>query len=162
MNNILCEREDQTSAAVRNGTLDRETAFHAQQCPACSEILLVSEFLRDRSALTDQERTILPDAGLIWKQAQTRASREAVRLALRPIRFMKIIAVVALFAVPWLRSLLPTTSEWMSSWTENLNLDLTSIPRIWPATAYQGEILLGFAAATVLLTLSSWYMVRQE
>ena len=162
MNNILCEREDQTSAAVRNGTVDRETALHAQQCPACSEILLVGELLRDAGTLTDQERTMLPDAALIWKQAQTRASRQAVQLALRPIRFMKIIAVVAIFAVPWLRSLLLNSNEWMGSWMRNLNPDLISIPRLWPASAYQGEILLGFAAATVLLTLSSWYMVRQE
>jgi len=155
MNHILCERQDQTSAAARNGTVDRETALHAQQCPACSEILLVGELLREHSALTQQERIVLPEAGLIWKQAQTRASREAVQLALRPIRFMKIVAVVAIFAVPWLRSLLPTTSEWMSSLMGNLNSDLISIP-------HQAEILLAFAAATVVLTLSSWYMVRQE
>jgi hypothetical protein len=162
MNNILCEREDQTAAAVRNATVDRETALHAQRCPACSDILLVGEFLFDRSTLTDRERTVLPDAARLWKQAQMRASREAVRLALRPIRFMKIIAVVALFSVSWLRSLLPATSEWMGSWMGNLNPDLISIPRVWPATAYQAEILLGFAAATALLTLGSWYMVRQE
>jgi len=162
MNDILCQREDQTAAAVRNATVDRETALHAQQCPACSEILLVAEFLCDRSTLTDRERTVLPDVAPIWKQAQTRAGREALRLALRPIRFMKIIAVVALFAVSWLGSHLPATSEWMGSWMGNLNPDLISIPRIWPASAYQAEILLGFAAATVLLTLGSWYMVRQE
>jgi len=162
MNNIFCEREDQTSSAVRHGAVDRETELHAQQCPACSEILLVGEFLQEDGTLTKQERSVLPDAGLIWKRAQLHANHEAVRLALRPIRFMKIIAVVALFAVPWLRSLLLNSNEWMGSWMRNLNLDLISIPRFWPATGYQEEILLGFAAATVLLTLSSWYMARQE
>ena len=71
MNNILCEREDQTAAAVRNATVDRETALHAQRCPACSEILLVAEFLCDRSTLTDRERTVLPDAAPIWKHHLT-------------------------------------------------------------------------------------------
>jgi hypothetical protein len=162
MNPAICEREDQTSVAVRSGMIDSETASHAQHCPACSEILLVGEYLREDAALADQERTRLPDVGLIWKQAQLQSNREAIRLALRPIRFMKILAIVSFLAIPWLRFLLPTGRELFSSWMRNLKPDPIFTPRLWPTNAYQAEILLGFAAATVLLTLSSWYMVRQE
>lgn len=161
MNGAICEREDQTLAAVRTGTIDSETASHAQHCLTCSDILLVGEFLGDGSSLTQQERTTLPDAGLIWQKAQHRANDEAVRLVLRPIRFMKIIAVVAFLLAPWLRWL-PTGSDLFGSWTRNLDFNLEVISRIWPATASQLAILLGFAAATILLSVSSWYMARQE
>jgi hypothetical protein len=83
-------------------------------------------------------------------------------VALRPIRFMKIIAIVAFLVSPWLRFLLPIGRDLFSSWTRNLDFNLSLAPRIWPGATTQVAILLSFAAATILLSLSSWYMVRQE
>jgi hypothetical protein len=162
MNQLICEREDQTAAAIRSGTLDRDIALHAQQCPACSEILMVGEFLREESRLSDKEQFALPNPGQVWKKAHHRSYQKAVRLALRPIRFMKIVAVIAFLCAPWLRSLLPTGTELFGPWNSNLNLNFDVISRIWPATGTQAVILLGFGAATIFLSLSSWYMVRQE
>jgi hypothetical protein len=162
MNNIICAREDQTLAATRSGTIDHDTAQHAQHCPKCAEILLLSQFLRDESNLTHQEQTALPSPRQIWQKAQNRSQEYAVRLALRPIRFMKIAAVIAFLCAPWLRSLLPAGTDMFGSWTKNFGIELDLISRMWPAMASQGVILLGFAAATILLSVSSWYMVRQE
>jgi predicted anti-sigma-YlaC factor YlaD len=161
MNQAICEREAQTAAAVHSGTIDHEIAAHARQCPVCSDILLVNEFLRENAAL-DQERTALPDAGLIWQKAQSRANQQAMRLALRPIRFMKIIAVVAFACSAWLRLLLPIGKELLASWSRSLDLNLGFASKIWPTMANESTILLASSGTLVLLGLSSWYMLRQE
>ena len=158
-----CQREEQTSAAVRGGEkkISPEIAAHAQHCPACSEILLVSEFLQN-NALADHELSALPDPRLIWQEARRRANQEATRLALRPIRFMQIIAVVAFASSPWLRWLLPMGREFAASWFRAPDFNLVFVSRVWLPAANQAIFLLGFAVATILLSLSSWYMMRQE
>lgn len=161
MNRVICEREDQTAAAIRSGAIDDEAASHAQHCPACSDILLVSDFLRDDGALADHEQTALPDASHIWQKARLRAQQEAVRLATRPIRFMKIIAIAAFACSPWLR-LLPIGRELSASWSRAFDFNFAVVSKVWPAEANQAAILLGFGAATILLSLSSWYMLRQK
>jgi hypothetical protein len=162
MNRVFCEREDQTAAAIRSGAVHDEIASHARHCPACSDILLVSEFLREDCALADHEQTALPDPSHIWQKARLRSRQEAVRLAMRPIRFMKIIAIVAFACSPWLRLLLPIGREFAASWSKAFDLNLAFVSKVWPAAANQAAILLSFGAATILLSLSSWYMLRQE
>ena len=162
MNQAICEREDQTAAAVRTGTIDPEIASHARQCRACADIVLVTDFLREGVTLADHERLPMPDAGLIWRNAQSRATQEATRLALRPIRFMKIIAVVAFACSPWLRLLLPLGKDLASSWSPTLDFNFAFSSRLWPVLANQSAILLASTGTLVLLGLSSWYMLRQE
>lgn len=162
MTRTMCEQEDHTSAAVLWGTVNAEIATHARQCPVCADILLVSKLLREDHAVAPQECAALPDAGTLWHKAGLRATQEALRVALRPIRFMKIIAIVAFLSSPWLRFLLPLGKEVLSSWTRNLDFSLSLAPRTWPAAPGQVAILLGFAGATILLGVSSWYLVRQE
>lgn len=162
MTRTICEREDNTSAAVLSGRLNAEIVAHARKCPVCADILLVSEFLPEDKALAVSECTALPNPGSIWHKAQLRATQDLIRRALRPIRFMKMIAIVAFLSLPWLRSLLPIARELISSWTQNLDFNLYLAPRIWSAATTQLAILLGFAAATILLSLSSWYLVRQD
>lgn len=162
MTRATCEREDHTSAVVLSGTVNLEVASHARECPVCADILLVTEYLREDEALVPHERAATPEAGLIWQKAKVRATQEAVRVALRPIRFMKIVAIIAFLSLPWLRSLLPGGRELISSWTRNFDFNIALTPRIWASNTTQVAILLGFAAATILLSLSSWYLVRQE
>jgi len=162
MNRTICEREEKTTAAVYGCTIDLDITAHAQQCPVCADILLISEFLPRNVTLADQEQTALPDAGLIWQKARSRANQEAVRLALRPIRFMKIIAIVAFAASPLLRLLLPLGRGLKASWSRTIDVNFAFVPKLWPPAPNQTAILLGFIAATIFLTLSSWYIVRQE
>ena len=162
MTRTICEREDHTSAAVLSGTVDAKITSHAEQCTVCADILLVTEFLREDKALAASQCTALPNPGAIWHKAQLRATQEAVSRALRHIRFMRIIAIVAFLSLPWLRFILPIGRQLISSWTRNLDFNLVLSPKIWPTTTTQLAILLGFAAATILLSLSCWYLVRQE
>jgi hypothetical protein len=162
MNRSFCEREDQTAAAVRAGTIDPEIASHARQCAACAEVALVTEFLRDGDTLAEHEQIPMPDAGLIWAKANLRATQEVVRMVLRPIRFMKIIAVIAFACSPWLRLVLPVVRQPSSSWSRALDFNVAFAPKLWPVMANDSTILLASTSTLVLLGLSSWYMLRQE
>lgn len=162
MNKVFCEKEQQTSAAVRTGTIDRETTLHAQTCAVCSDILLVSKFLNADCALADHERTAVPDPTFIWQKAQLRANQEALRIALRPIRYMKVLACVAFACSPWLRLLLPIGREFAASFSRILDSNLAPASKLWPAMANESTVLLGVVGTIILLALSSWYMLRQE
>jgi len=173
MNRPICEREDQTAAAIRSGligggtidggTIGDEIATHARGCPICAEILLVGEFLHANADLADHERTLLPDPAILWQKTRRQATQQAVRRALRPIRFMKIIACVAFACAPWLRWLLPMARELAAPWSQAFDLNLAFLSKPWPATASQSTLLVGLSGTTILLlALSSWYMLRQE
>lgn len=162
MNKVFCEKEQQTSAAVRSRTIDRDTSLHAQTCQVCSDILLVGKFLNDDCPLADHERTAVPDPTFIWRKAQLRANKEALRIALRPIRYMKVLACIAFACSPWLRLLLPIGRELTVSWSQTLDLNLAYASKLWPVIANESTVLLGAVGTIILLALSSWYMLRQE
>lgn len=162
MNREFCEREDQMSAAIRSGTVDRESALHVQHCAVCSEIVRVSKFLNDEAVLADQERTALPDPSFLWQKGRLRKIQRAVRLATRPILYMKIIACLAFACSPWLRLLLPIGREWMASWPRPFELSFFSTSKFWPSMASESAVLLATLGTLILLGLSSWYMLLQE
>jgi hypothetical protein len=162
MNRKICEREEQTSAAVLRGAIDPEIAPHAQRCTACSDILLVGEFLRNEGSLADGEQNAVPDPGLIWRKAQQRAAQRAVRLALRPIRIMTALACLAFVCSPWLRLLLPLAQSVASSFSGTLDSNLMFFSKAWPTTPNQSVLLLAVFGTIVLLGMGSWLMLREE
>jgi len=162
MNRAICEREEQTTAAIRSGPVSQEIASHAQHCAACAEILLVGEFLRTNAALPVHEPVPSSSPTFIWQRAQRRATQQAVHRALRPIRFMTVIACIAFACSPWLRWLLPMGKELSTSWSKAFDLDLAFVSKAWPATATEATLFLGLSGTVILLALSSWYMLREE
>ena len=162
MNKSVCEREDRTSEAARLGMIDCETSRHAQQCAICSDILLVNELANDDPFFSELDATTLPDAASVWHNAQLRARNQALRVALRPIRYMKVLACIAFACSPWLRSLLPVVRELDSSWSRALDFNVAFASKFWPLIANESTILLASTGTLVLLGLSSWYMLRQE
>jgi hypothetical protein len=157
-----CVWEEQTSAAVANGTIPPEVVTHAQRCSVCADILLVGNFLRDDALCTPDERLALPQAGLIWRKAQQKAAEQSLRLALRPIRWMTAIACIVFACSPWLRLILPLVQDLGSSWSRALNFDFVSFSNLWPATSTQPFMLIGLSGTMILLALGSWLMLRQE
>jgi len=142
--------------------MDHENSRHAQECPFCSDIVLVSKFLNDNATLSDRERRALPGPALIWQKVHLRAKKEALRVALRPIRYMKVLAFVAFACSPWLRLLLPIGRELAASWSRTVDLNLASGSKVWPIMANESTVVLGALGTLILLGLSSWYMLRQE
>ncbi|MBZ5681728.1 MAG: hypothetical protein LAO24_16650 [Acidobacteriia bacterium] len=159
MNEPYCEKERQVIAAFCGGQRDPEILAHAQTCPVCSEVLLVSESLQKEMALAEHELAALPDAGLIWRKARALAREEALARATRPIQLVRTCAyVAAAFAAVWLGSAFPPTAGWPDLSLKNLG----SGGHLWPAALGGTPLLLGLTGTLIFVGLSSWYMLREE
>jgi len=158
MNAGYCEKEQELVLALHSGTLRDELLAHAAICPACSEVLLVAEFLRDESTSLNRELRP-PDAALIWRKAQARAREKALARATLPIRAARNCAyALAVLASPWI-----VLEFWRRpAWLQDLGLaHLASIDGNWLA-ALTGTMLVGITATFLCIALSSWYLLREE
>lgn len=153
MKEHYCNKEQQVVAAVRANSGDVEILTHARNCPVCSEILLVTESLRDDTELTTHELSGLPDAAVIWRKAQSVAREKALARATLPIRIARICTlVVAVFAAPWV------LVESGPLWTGPLG----SVNWRWPSALNETTLLLMITGTVLCIGLSSWYILREE
>ena len=159
MNEAYCEKEEQVVAALCGSSGDGEILGHAGSCPVCSEVLLVSESLRESAQIATHELSDLPDAGLIWRKAQALAREKALARVTLPIRLARISAlVVAVLAAPWLIVESRQLWLWMAEfWPRHLS----STNRLWPSNLNETVLLLAITS-TLVCTLSAWYMLREE
>ncbi|MGH9453491.1 MAG: hypothetical protein ACRD2O_05930, partial [Terriglobia bacterium] len=90
-----CDREEEILEAVHCGRwpqlADPALVSHAQECQACSDLILVAPLLTEDYASTRVE-TDLPSPGLVWWKAQLLARRAEAERATRPIAFVEKIA----------------------------------------------------------------------
>jgi hypothetical protein len=160
MNEHFCEKEQQVVATLCGCARDTEILGHARSCPVCSEVLLVSEFLRESTQLATHELSALPDPALIWLKAQTLAREKALVRATLPIRIARISAfVVAVLAAPRLILESDQLWPWMSDvWPRHLS----STNRLWSSDSNETGLLLAITGTIICFGLSSWYMLRAE
>jgi hypothetical protein len=160
MNQHFCEKEPQVVAALGGSSRDAEILRHARTCPVCSEVLLVSELLRESIQLATHELSALPDAALIWRKAQALAREKALVRATLPIRIARISAlVVAFLAAPWLILQSHQLWPWMSDlWPKHLS----SANRLWPSELNETALLLAATGTIVCIGLSSLYLLKEE
>jgi len=155
----FCEHESAVVAALQRGMLPDELLRHTDNCPVCSEVLLVAEGLRTQAAFEQEERPV-PDAAIIWRKAQARARDRALSRATLPIRIMGTGAfALAILVSPWLVLQFSHSPAGMPSWLPHLPSLETDAN--WLATL-TGTALFGIVATFVCLGLSSWYMLREE
>jgi hypothetical protein len=150
----FCEKEQAVVAALLAGTLTDDLLAHVSLCEVCTEIAHVSHaLLHEEAPAADLLR--LPDASLVWRRAETLAKQQAIAKATRPIRIARICAgVAALLALPWLA---PTLLNSMPNFSHNLlTMDHTF------SEALTGTTLLAIGGSLILISLSSWYVLRQE
>lgn len=160
MNEPSCEKEQQLVAAVFDGSRDPELFGHARNCPICSEVLLVTEFLREDMRLSTFELSTLPDPVLIRQKAQALSREIALARATLPIRIARICAfVVAVLATPWI--VLEASQLW--PWVVDVwpgHLQSTNPP--WPSDLNESTLLLAITGTLICIGLSSWYILREE
>lgn len=150
----FCEKEQVVVAALLAGDLPDDLLAHVSACEVCTEAAQVSHaLLHEVAPAADLLR--LPDASLVWKRAERLAKRQAIARATQPIRIARICAgVAAWFAVPWLA---PTFLNSMPNYSHHLlTMDHTF------SGALTGTSLLAIGASLILISLSSWYVLRQE
>ncbi|MGP0018107.1 MAG: hypothetical protein ACLPHP_06030 [Candidatus Sulfotelmatobacter sp.] len=168
MKKDYCEKEQDLVAALHGGTLNAELLGHAASCPVCSEVLWVTEILREESASLDRELQ-LPDATVIWRKAQARAREKALAKATLPIRVVRTSAyAIAILAAPWMVLEFSGRPSWLPDLglRHLMSVDLTSIALTpidgnWLA-ALTGTMFVGITATLLGFALSSWYMLREE
>ncbi len=150
----FCEKELVVVAALLAGALPNDLLAHVSVCEVCAEVAQVSHALLHQVApAADVLR--LPDASLVWKRAETLAKQQAIAKATRPIRIVRISAgVAALLALPWL---VPTLLNSVPNFSRHLlTMDHTF------SEALTGTTLLAAGASLILISLSSWYVLRQD
>jgi hypothetical protein len=159
MNEAHCEKEQEVVGALCGSLRDAEILGHARSCPVCTEVLLVSEFLRESRQIATHELSALPDAALIWRKAQALAREKALVRVTLPIRLARISAfVVAVLAAPWLILESHQLWPWMTDfWPRHLSFT----NRLWPSDLNATALLLAISG-TLVCTLSAWYMLREE
>jgi len=150
----FCEKEEVVVAALLTGALPDDLLAHVSMCEVCTEVAQVSHaLLHEVAPAADVLR--LPDASLVWKRAQALAKQQTIAKATRPIRIARIFAgVAALLAIPWLA---PTLLISMPNFSHQLlTMDHTF------SEALKGTPLFAVGASLILISLSSWYVLRQE
>jgi hypothetical protein len=160
MNEHYCEKEQGVVAALFGSSHNAEILGHAPNCPVCSEVLLVTEFLRENTKLATHERSRLPDAALIWRKAQALAREKALARATLPIRIARICTfVVALLAARWV------ILEFPQLWPRTPDLWPKYLPStnwLWPSALNQTVLVLAITGTLICIGLSSWYMLRED
>jgi hypothetical protein len=150
----FCEKEQVVVAALLAGALPDDLLAHVSVCEVCAEVAQLSHALLHQVART-ADVLRLPDASLVWKRAEALAKQQAIAKATRPIRIARICAGVAtLLAVPWL---VPTLVNSMPNFSRHLlTMDHTFLE------ALTGTSLFVVGTSLMLISLSSWYVLRQE
>lgn len=152
-----CTREPEVVAALLNGALPEDLRAHARGCEMCSEVVQVTDALLHEIVPTSIELRP-PDASLVWRRAESIAREKAIAKATQPIRVARIGTVVAAaIALPWLVVSLPNSPLWIADFTRRFMI----VDSSFSGTA-TGTILLGAIGSLFLISLSSWYMLREE
>jgi hypothetical protein len=160
MSEPYCDREEEVAAAASAGACDAAILDHAGNCQVCSEVLLVGRLLGASAQLSAQELNGVPDATVVWRKAQALTRKQALRRATLPIRTARIAACVfgAIVVPLWI-----ARSGWLRTYVPQVWLGhASSAYQPWSAGSSASLLMLTITAATMLIGLSSWYMLREE
>lgn len=94
MSRIQCEREDAVREACRSNLWTPALREHASYCPACTEVVIVAEFLLHDAEIAGSDAH-LPSSSLIWWRAQLAAKNAALTRATRPITLVTALSFLA-------------------------------------------------------------------
>jgi hypothetical protein len=160
MSERYCDKEEEVAAAVAAAACDAAILDHARNCEVCSEVLLVARLLGAAGQLSAQELNGVPNATLVWRKAQAMARKQALRRATLPIRAARIAACVfgAIVVPLWI-----ARSGWL--WTYGPHVWLghaSSAYQPWSAGSSASLLMLTITAATMLIGVGSWYMLRER
>lgn len=159
MNEPHCSKKELIVAALHGNSPDAELFDHARSCPACLEVLRVTEFLHAETSLMQHELQSLPSPAAVWRKAQASAREKALARATLPIRIARISAsVVAVVAAPWLMLGANPLQPWIATLWPGY---FSSVNPLWLADL-NGMLLLAISGTLVCFGLSSWYMLRED
>jgi hypothetical protein len=95
MSTLQCDMERQVESALRSGDVSQQLRDHAANCPVCSDLLLVADFLQTQATVAAADERPLPDPGYIWWRARLQARQDASKRATRSISIVQRISWIA-------------------------------------------------------------------
>jgi hypothetical protein len=116
-----CERESDAVQALRRGVVSPELREHVSGCAICSEAQAVARMMMQTVSVVDGGFE-LPAASVVWRRAEERRKKIALKQAMRPLMVMRILGVAfGLLSAGWVLHLLPflqfvTFVELLSGW----------------------------------------------
>ena len=140
---------------------DADLRSHVATCPICIDLADVAGALAEwQDAAISRVR--VPDASLVWRQAERRARADAARRAAHPVLAVELAAVAAvvLLIVAWgpalagLAGVTPAGAGWLNSGWQTLSGLPSAIGSWWQAIGWPASL-----TSTVrwsLLTLAAW------
>jgi hypothetical protein len=152
MKGTTCERENSVLGGIRSGTWTTEIRAHARECPVCSDLALVDQFLQNEAALTAP--AALPRPSLVWWRAQIALKARALRQATRPVRAVQVMAyVTSAIALIWLVITSATGQLWLAEF----------LSRLQHALGEPGSIAItGLVGCLVCMLLGSAFVAWDE
>lgn len=148
-----CEFEESVLRAAQTNHWDPELEAHVSRCAACTELVGVSEWMRQcaEASVVDLR---LPDPSRIWWKAQLLQRHEAQEQAVRPIRIFQNAA----FVVIALLMLRIVSSHWVQikSWFSALEPGWKWTWSLFSLTPFFATLLIvsvGLVCLSVLFTL---------
>ena len=166
-----CSREAEVAAAIRDRAWrveDEDVRRHADECPACTEVVAVCEALRSTLGPHDTHDKMLPSAGQVWHRATLRARADAVQSASRPLVWAYGVAgaTVAGLALAvagrWWPALVTEVRrlEWTSPAPAGIPADLGG----WVLAVLQGSLplVVGAGVCLALTPLAVYLAIRDD
>ncbi len=141
MRPVECEFESEALTAVLQSRwperVDAPLRAHVEACAICSDVVAVAGAI-DEAREEMRCGAVVPDSGRVWRLAQLRARREAVKAVGRPITVAQVIAFAC--AMGLLGACFGATSKWFQS----------ALARIAGSAAeFRTEALLPFATTLI-------------
>lgn len=98
-----CSFEQTVIEGLEKGTLDRDTKRHIEECPVCSDLVMVSGWMtdfQDISMSSTMNRKVLPEPDMVWEKAHSarRVDKALMKKALLPLLVARVVAIAAAIA----------------------------------------------------------------
>jgi hypothetical protein len=169
-----CPREKEIAESLRNGHwpagCDPELRAHGNNCPRCSDLVLVSQAFQRLRRGTENAAPLIP-AGVLWWRAQLRRRNAAIERIGRPITAAQIFAlsVNLLVAVGFLASQARHGVRWMSWFSGLPQFPSFHLETLWPAWSFASmkpdwslTLLIPCAGALLLLSGVVLYLASER
>jgi hypothetical protein len=143
-----------------------ELQAHVDTCRSCLDLLAVALPLLEEQALAHRDARI-PSSAVVWWRAQTRARREAVEAATRPIAMIQGIALAcsAGLAAGITSLAQPPIGAWLA-WLRGIlvhldprSIDLAHLGALQPAGMLP---LAGLGLLLLIAPIALYFAVRDE
>lgn len=153
MRDTTCEKENRILSAVRSGEWTTELRAHVLECPVCSDLALVDDFLQNEATLT-MANASLPDPSLVWSKGRLARTNRALGLVARPVQAVQVFAYLSsVIALIWLTMTYSQARPWMIEFSTRMQHTVeTANP----------SVIAGLVGCLLFMFLGSAYLAWNE